>query len=122
MRFYLRLALLDHLKIVMDRVAYDRYQDDEDDGGQFIFDGEFRVHTIYYSNYFYNMPKKKRKRGENKRGAFVNVKGKIKPAGCWRLLQKSQFCHSRSVFERESGSNCLKNHIPDRIIWGRHHN
>jgi hypothetical protein len=35
-----------------------------------------------------------------------------------RLLQKSQFSHSRSDSERESGSNCLKNHIPDRSIRG----
>ena len=33
-----------------------------------------------------------------------------------RLLQKSQFCHSRSDSERESGSNCLKNHIRPRMF------
>ena len=30
-------------------------------------------------------------------------------------MQKSQFCHSRSDSERESGSNCLKNHIRPRM-------
>jgi hypothetical protein len=33
-----------------------------------------------------------------------------------RLLQKSQFCHSRSDSERKSGSNCLKNHIRPRML------
>jgi hypothetical protein len=52
----------------------------------------------------------------------MGIKCKGKEIGNHRsLLQKSQFCHSRSDSERESGSNCLKNHIRPRMpvsgIW-----
>jgi hypothetical protein len=73
MRFYLRLTLLDNIKIVIDGVAQDRYEDDEDDRGEFIFDRKFREHSIYYNNYFRNVTKKLRKRGKNRGSAFASV-------------------------------------------------
>ncbi|MCK9364913.1 MAG: hypothetical protein M0P74_15100 [Syntrophales bacterium] len=49
----------------------------------------------------------------------------ITPGGYIQKLKKLEViaklpilvCHSRNDSERESGSNCLKNHIPDRDIW-----
>ena len=49
---------------------------------------------------------------------YHSPRGQKSPAKSARMsqLQNSPFCHSRNDSERESGSNGLKNHIPDRGI------